>query len=525
MNYLYGDSSESDLGFNFLAFIREVVDCAVVLVEHEATLGSNDRRRAKEKEATLTVQSIEELGRHSAALFDPVVKEYADTPVGRAATSITTAVRDVIATETAKVKAALAVDLELLEKENQKLQTRSLAQIDKLLRAYDLPDATRSFEITWTTGAPKKLQLIQHASYGIDAAFEAPLPAGSVFAVADLRVDKFVDNAEVSSVEAGGWIKKSDKLVPYKLGRCFITKIVTGGAGTTLRIRITQEANASGFNLVSRGSELALERVGDAHDKDKTAREYQIDDKNRPALRALIEKIEAAARELTGEGRTLGAFTVDHKPFGELAHPQVVAERLINAIAPTVKEIASHSSSPNELVLRRMLADDRREEIFISTAELAKKIDTVPESHRKVFAPLGLERRTQPRTKPVTIKPPVPVPVVTVPVRTSPPRPPPGTTSSPVAVTTEMPTAPVAVAVARTTSDTFDLSSVEELEPDDAGKSMDAVPVAKAAKAAAESASAKRPAAVIIDEPDDTADTDEKKTDEKKKSGQLTPSA
>jgi hypothetical protein len=498
VNYLYGDSSESDLGFNYLAFIREVVDVAVVLVEHEVAVGSSDRRRAKEKESALQIQSIEELGRHSAALFDPVVKEYADSPVGRAAGAITAAVRDVIAVETAKVKTALTGELEILEKEDQKLRARSTAQLDKLLRAYDLPEATRSHDITWTTGAPKKLQLTQHAAYGVDAVFEAPVPATSVFATADLRVDKFADNVEVSSVEAGGWIKKSDKLVPYKLGRAFITKITTGPTGTTLRLRITQDANASGFNLVVRGIEMTLERVGDAHDKDKTAREYQIDDKNRPAIKQLIEKIEAAARELTGEGRALVSVAIDHRSLAEHPHPQVLAERLINAIAPTVKDIATHSSNPNELVLRRMLADDRREEIFISTAELAKKIDTVPEAYRKVFAPLGIERRTLPRARPVTMKP----PTVQVPVRTVPPRPPPTTTSSPV----------IAAPEGAVTVDTIDLATVDLLEPDEAGKSMDAVPVAKvvaaAAAAAAESKSTKRPTAVIVD--DENATTDEK---------------
>ena len=121
----------------------------VVLVEHEATLGSGDRRRAKEKEAQLAVQSIEELGRHAAALFDPVVKEYGETPVGRAAGAITAAVREVIATESAKVNLSLGTALEAMTTEDGKLRTRSLAALDKLLRTYDLPAATRGYDIAW----------------------------------------------------------------------------------------------------------------------------------------------------------------------------------------------------------------------------------------------------------------------------------------------------------------------------------------------------------------------------------------
>ena len=58
---------------------------------------------------------------------------------------------------------------------------------------------------------------------------DAPLPAGSPFATGELRVDKLADNVEIASVEAGGWIKKSDKLVPYKLGRYFVTRVSVGG--------------------------------------------------------------------------------------------------------------------------------------------------------------------------------------------------------------------------------------------------------------------------------------------------------
>ena len=46
MRYLFGDSTESELEFDYLAFVREVIDCAVVMAECEVTLGVTveDRR-------------------------------------------------------------------------------------------------------------------------------------------------------------------------------------------------------------------------------------------------------------------------------------------------------------------------------------------------------------------------------------------------------------------------------------------------------------------------------------------------
>jgi hypothetical protein len=68
----------------------------------------------------------------------------------------------------------------------------------------------------------------------------------------------------------------------------------------------------------------------------------------------------------------------------------VLAQRLIAVIAPTVQQIAQRSRSPGELVLRRPLGDNRREEIFISTADLLKRLDGLPLHAREVFAPLRL---------------------------------------------------------------------------------------------------------------------------------------
>jgi hypothetical protein len=57
-------------------------------------------------------------------------------------------------------------------------------------------------------------------------------------------------------------------------------------------------------------------------------------------------------------------------------------------MAPVVQEIAWRSHSPGELVLRRLLSGDRREEIFLPKSELKQKIEALQESNRALFDPL-----------------------------------------------------------------------------------------------------------------------------------------
>ena len=65
--------------------------------------------------------------------------------------------------------------------------------------------------------------------------------------------------------------------------------------------------------------------------------------------------------------------TFDGKPLREIEEPAAIATKLINVLAPMVQEIARRSGAPGELVLRRDLGEGRREEIYITKAELQRE--------------------------------------------------------------------------------------------------------------------------------------------------------
>jgi hypothetical protein len=86
----------------------------------------------------------------------------------------------------------------------------------------------------------------------------------------------------------------------------------------------------------------------------------------------------------------MSSATFDGKPMREMDEPQQMAQRLINVLAPVVQEIARRSGAPGELVLRRDLGEGRREEIYITKAELNEKVLTLPTTLRPVFDPFEL---------------------------------------------------------------------------------------------------------------------------------------
>jgi hypothetical protein len=385
LRYLFGDSTESELEFDYLAFLREVIDCAVVMAECEVTLGVTvEDRRMRELETAAVVAAVVELGRRAAQVVGPPGSDQASTPVGRCAAAIATAIREAVDRESLQARAALAAECEEMDRQDERQRGRARNVLEKLLRVHDLPGADKSLEVVWSaTGT--RATLCQRTSFAVEAVLLLDIPVGSVLGV-DLRVDKLADGVEIHTHETAGWLKKSDKVVPHKLGRYQVASVRVGSEATTVRLRSGPEANAVGFVVTSgRNGDLSVEPSGGG-----SGREVALDDRARPGLRLLVERLETAVRALADNRSGLVSIEIDGTPIAQHGHPRVFAERLIAVIAPTVHQIAQRSRSPGELVLRRPLGDNRREEIFISTADLLKRLDGLPLHAREVFAPLQL---------------------------------------------------------------------------------------------------------------------------------------
>ena len=384
VRYLLGDSTESNLEFNYLAFLREVVDCAVVLLESEATLATNaERRTTRASEFAGMIRAVEELGKDAAALVEPIAKEQPKTPAGRCAAAIAKAIKDAVGTESSHAKSSLAAARDEIDRDDIQVRARARTVLDKLLRAHDLPEATRELEAVWTASGVKAT-MRQKTGFGVEAVLSLEA-SGNAVLVSDLRVERIAEGVEVHAREAGGWLKKGDKLVAQKLGRYQVSGVTVSASHVTVQLRSAPDASATGLAFtLKRSGEMTI-------DSSAPGKEYEIEDRDRAALKTLAEKLEGALRGLEDQRTGLVDLVIDGKSIAEVAHPRVLAERLIVAIAPTVQKISRHSRSPGELVLRRQLSGDRREEVFISIAELTKRIETLPEAERRTFAPLELE--------------------------------------------------------------------------------------------------------------------------------------
>ncbi|HEY5924209.1 MAG TPA: hypothetical protein VIV11_21175 [Kofleriaceae bacterium] len=384
MRYLFGDSTESNLDFNYLAFLREAIDCAVVLVQCDVTLAEYaERKRTQERESETALAAIADFGKRAAEFVAPVADDKAGTPVGRCAAAVAAAIRDAVEEESTITKAKLTAEREEQTKQGQTVHKKAREAFEKLLRAHDLPSAEKEIDVTWNAQGGVKATMRQRTSFGVDAVLALDLPAGSLLYTPDLRVDRVSEGVGVHVREAGGWLKKGDKLVAIKLGRYHVAAITIS---KHVKIQLRADNNSGDLMIVATPGDMTVAASGGT-----TQREVIVDERDRPGLRALVDKLEAAARALADARGSVVALEIDGKSMTDHGSPRTVAERLTAAIGPTVQKIKVHSRSPGELVLRRLLGDNRREEIFVSIDELVQKLAVLPAQGRGVFAPLQLQ--------------------------------------------------------------------------------------------------------------------------------------
>ena len=94
--------------------------------------------------------------------------------------------------------------------------------------------------------------------------------------------------------------------------------------------------------------------------------------------------------ELPALREAMTAATLDGQPLREHDEPRVLCTRLIAAISREVQEISRRSGAAGELVLRKNIGQGRREEIYITKAELLERVLTLPPGLRPAFDPLHL---------------------------------------------------------------------------------------------------------------------------------------
>jgi hypothetical protein len=385
MSWLFGDSSASPLETNYIELLRLAIDFAVEVVQAEERMdAARERGHRLEADADVEVAKLEALGADVAKTLE-ASRGAAESAATRCAGAIERAAGDAVKSEIAQTKTTLAAEQAKLDAERAQERQRCVKALERLMLRYDLPDSETSVVIS-TAGQAYAAKLRSTTPFGLVTTLQLEIPQANLFAH-DVRIDRLLEGLEVRVPETGGWLRKQSRIVPHKLGKYRIAGLTSSKEEVKLELRASADAHAAGFDVRFAHGAARLSAIG----KDVEAHEpFEPDANDTAKLQQLLERLSGALAELMQSRRALVDAQLDGALYADATHPTTLVERLIAAMTPTVRAIAQHSSSPSELVLRRLLAGDRREEVFVSKAELMQKIDPLPPARRALFDTLGL---------------------------------------------------------------------------------------------------------------------------------------
>lgn len=389
MNYLYGDSTPSRLTTNFLEFLRDAMDCLVfVLQRDEQIKAGHAEMRALRAEADAETARLETFVSTVRAAIETAPKGAADSPTAAYAVRLSGLALDAQRAAIAAIEAQLAADvqrIELAEEAGRVACTKALAL---LLVPNDPPEGETTTRVVLGAGGKYEPTRAVRSAFGLEWELELAIPGGNLWA-APVRVDRVVPHLEIRAPQLAGWISKEVKVKAQKLERHVVTELTSDGETARIELR-TEPGIEIGYGLelaIATKKVQKLTRVGPADDASNGPFEVHADDA--APLADLVEKLLVEAA--TFERKKLLSATVDGTDFEKLPAFIDIVERLIAMMAPIVREIAERSLTPNELIIRRLLGDDRREEVFVAKATLREKYDVLPPPLRALFAPLDLD--------------------------------------------------------------------------------------------------------------------------------------
>ncbi len=393
VQYRYGDATPFPLQENFIDTLLGVTDVCVALFKADAN--AVDRRSKAGNAHEIADGEVAELEQF-AETVKQVLAPYLPQPKTKPTGGLQYAASKINQSTLAAVKQARKV----IAKERDArargvgkvLPDSAWRTLETFLTQCSLPET--DWAIRWRAGvrtAASRVEVSARTNFELEAKFEGEVPTSSPWH-APRKVGDLIPGLKLrvpvkSGLFGGGQSFHSKQ---QRLDKFTVTEAYTGPDRDVLVLRAPGKNGVEVGVILRRGSEKdpvmsilgpSGEVVGDA---------FGVSSDDAMALRELWERIAPEIRGLLRYRASLLSATISGQSVAQLDHPANLAEQILGAVAPLVREIRLRSRVPGELVLKRDLGDGRREELYVPRDELQKKFSSLPDEYRDLFEAMGL---------------------------------------------------------------------------------------------------------------------------------------
>jgi hypothetical protein len=387
--YLYGDSTPSPLKTDFISLLRDAVDFAVDALLREA--GAADAAEKVARASCRTEKEIEGATKLAAVLssvLEPAEPGDENGVAARCSSKIAEAIRAILSGESESARGVVTVAAARASQAAASARVACVKALETLLLRRRLPDATSATALR-LDGERYVATLSERTSYGLSCTLELDIPLSHAFAQL-LRIDQIVERLEVDAPETVGWVRKELRVRPQRLERLYLVELSVDGSSTVIKLRTTPSLGSPGFDLTFLVAPSRVEFVRILQGELAPDEPHLIDGEDLTKLEALRDSLIASLTELVDHPRSLIDAKLDDAPIDKLGAASTLVERLLANIGPMAEEIARRSLVPGELVIKQLLGDNRRQEVFVSKGELREKVRALPQSLWSAFEPLNL---------------------------------------------------------------------------------------------------------------------------------------
>jgi hypothetical protein len=394
MTHVYGDSTPFPYDVDYIDLSRLAVDCAVQLMSAQHAIatalerGENlgQERRAVSARITMMARSVEK------ALEPFLNAGSANTGAGadRVAQRMLEGVQSTASAELATLEHEAAEEASQIRNIIGRSGESAQRALEGFLLRHDLPGT--ELGLSWSAAGEQSYAstVSVKTPFGIQAVFSLAIPPDHLWS-RSRRVSDLLPGLEVLFPRQSGWLSKRVEMAPVKLDRLFLSVVKLDATSAEFRLR-KNPTSGSGYRVLmttENERRVVIQPISEEGVPDSDS-PLALDGEDEQQMMNFCARVVASTCDLSTMRRSMVSVEYEAEPLNDTTWPEAVAERLIQQLAPVVNEIALRSGAPGELVLRRDVGGGRREEVYVTKAELYEKVLVLPPTRRGSFEKLGL---------------------------------------------------------------------------------------------------------------------------------------
>jgi hypothetical protein len=385
--YRYGDGTPFPLDENFIETLTSAVEACTSAFEPLVEL--DDRRaRAREahRDAERELAKLGELDKAMTAALQPFVAP-GDK---RSATAQAVAQKVAQSLKQAVVAAKQHVDGRVAQLDGQAqpqaITGKIIQALGAFFAAHQLPNA--KWIMSWDVRGAEPMANAVASAGKLSAQFSLTVDSWRQ----PIRVDQLADGIVVHMLRKGVFGKA--KPAPIELAKYVVVAFERTESEQVVTLKESATKASPGLRFASTGNEatwVSITAAGDAEGEPNPLDAEDVD-----GIRRLAEAANKALSPLL-DHRSLVDLSYSGKSVHDLPEPKAVPFELLQQLTPLSRTLREKSRMSGELVLKRDIGDNRREELFVPRSTLAQQFLPLPEEYRKPFEDMGIASEdTQP---------------------------------------------------------------------------------------------------------------------------------